>query len=205
MSALRLMIYDETCTRDWGPLGLTHSWRVGAHLYAGLGRLDAWAGASSWAGALDWLARIQPDRAIGEVQFWGHGRWGLVKIAGEALDASALGPSHRLNPALQRIRERMSPDGQWWFRTCETFGASRGHDFARRFTDFMGCAAAGHTYIIGPWQSGLHRLQPGQQPHWSAWEGLKGGTPDAPQRAFWSGPTAPNTVHCLRGRVPDGW
>ncbi|HHO54231.1 MAG TPA: hypothetical protein ENK18_26015 [Deltaproteobacteria bacterium] len=199
------MIYDETCTRGWGPIGLTHSWIVGARLYAALGRLDAWAGARSWSGALGWLARVQPDRAIGEVQFWGHGRWGLAKIDGEVLDASALEPGHRLNPALQRIRERMAPEGQWWFRTCETFGARRGQDFARRFTDLMGCAAAGHTHIIGPLQSGLHRLRPGAVPHWPAEEGVIEGTPDDPRRAAWSSLRAPNTVHCLRGSVPEGW
>ena len=39
--------------------------------------------------------------------------------------------------------------------------SAAGHDFARAWTDFFGSRAAGHTFIIGYWQSGLHTLAPG--------------------------------------------
>ena len=87
----------------------------------------------------------------------------------------------------------------------ETFGAAPGHDFARRLTDFLGCRAAGHTYIIGGWQSGLHSLAPGEQPAWSPHEGLKLGPPEAPREALWSRRSAPNTIHFLSGKVPAGY
>jgi hypothetical protein len=92
----------------------------------------------------------------------------------------------------------------WWFRTCETFGCEAGHDFARRWTRFFGCRAASHTYIIGPWQSGLHILEPGQSPDWPLDEGLAEGTPDSPEKALWSTPGKPNTIFCLTSRLPDG-
>ena len=40
--------------------------------------------------------------------------------------------------ALCALRERLAPNALVWFRTCETFGASAGHDFARAWTDFSG-------------------------------------------------------------------
>ncbi|MGB1700273.1 MAG: hypothetical protein ACPHRO_09985, partial [Nannocystaceae bacterium] len=89
-----------------------------------------------------------------------------------------------------------------WFRTCETFGAQPGHDFARHLAAHMGARVAGHTYIIGPLQSGLHLLAPGQRPAWSDSEGLAEGTPQAPLRARWSSISAPNTITCLRRSLP---
>ena len=212
MKALRLMLYDRTCTtHQWGlrwPLGLTHAWQAGGPLYRRLRRIDAFAGASSWEEGLSWLATVGDDpsiQPIQEVQFWGHGTFGRAKIADDHLTVDALEEGHRLRPLLDRIAARMAPDGQWWFRTCDTFGGAPGHTFARRWADFMGCAVAGHTYVIGVWQSGLHRLRPGEDPHWSPWEGIRQGTPEAPRAAFGSSPMAPHTIHCLDGRVPSDW
>ena len=203
---LRVMVYDRTCTGR-GPLpGLSHAWWTGSHLYRALGRIDATRGVSSWSEALSWLAEYEPERPIGEVQYWGHGKWGLARIDREPLDEDALLRDSSLRPLLERVRLRMcSPSGLWWFRTCETFGARPGHAFARAFTDFMGCRAAGHTYIIGHWQSGLHTLAPGDTPRWSDDEALLAGTPDAPERALWSKRTAPNTITFLHGRIPTGF
>jgi hypothetical protein len=198
------MIYDDSCRGRRLLPGLTHSWIAGALLYGARGKLDAWRGCRSWGEALEWLGTVQPDRPIAEIQFWGHGKWGRAMIDGERLDRTALrhGSEHYL--ALSRLRARITgPSGLWWFRTCETFGANVGHDFARAWTDFFGCRAAGHTYIIGPWQSGLHALGPGDPIDWDAAEGLEAGTVDAPSKALWSKPTEPNTISCLHGSVPD--
>jgi hypothetical protein len=202
---LRLMVFDRTC-RGRGPLpGLTHAWWTGGHLYRALGRLDGCRGVASWTEALSWLAEVEPERPLGEVQFWGHGKWGLARIDREPLDAEALGRSSPLRPLLDRVRDRLVDDGLWWFRTCETFGARPGHAFARTFSDHMGCRAAGHTYIIGHWQSGLHTLAPGDEPEWPDDEALVEGTPDAPERALWSKRSAPNTITFLHGRIPTGY
>ena len=202
---MRLMLYDRTCTGGQWPVGLTHAWRVGGPLYRSWGRIDAWHGASSWEEGLDWLAHVGTDAPIEEIQFWGHGRWGRALIDGQALTTAALSPGHAAYPLLQRISSRMEPNGQWWFRTCETLGAHAGHDFAQRWSDFMGCAVAGYTFVIGVWQSGLHRLRPGERPHWSLWEGIRRGRPEAPEKAYGSGPTRPHTISFLDGRVPTGW
>lgn len=200
---LRLMVYDATCRGAGLWPGLTDSWRWGGLLYRALGRFDAYFGTESWADGLCWLASFGTDRQIAEIQFWGHGKWGCALVAGEALDRSALRTGHRFEPALRAVRERLAGSGAlWWFRTCETFGATAGQDFARSWVDYFGCQAAGHTFIIGPWQSGLHRLRPGQRVRWDGGEGLLRGTPEAPQRARWSSPFAPNTITCLHTTLP---
>lgn len=198
MEPLRLMLFDVTCRGR--PVGLADAWSWGGGLYGALGRLHAWKGVSAWDDGLHWLATYAPDRPIGEVQVWGHGRWGLARMGATQLDRGSLRGS-----GLDPVRARLAPDALWWFRTCETVGATRGRDFAMAFADHLGCDVAGHTYIIGPWQSGLHRLSPGRQPSWSPDEGLAEGTPDAPIRARWSSPWAPRTISCLRGDVPRGW
>jgi hypothetical protein len=202
MLPLRLLIYDRTC-RGTGLPGLSTAWAAGARLYRARGLLDAHYAAASWGDALRFLATEQPERALGEVQFWGHGKWGDARIASEVLDERALLQRHALCPELSRVRARLAPGALWWFRTCETFGAERGLRFATAWTDFLGARAAGHTYIIGFWQSGLHVLEPGATPDWSPDEGLARGTARAPEQALWSRPGEPNTITCLQGVLPD--
>jgi len=185
-------------------LGLSRAWSSGSRLYSLLRRSDGAYGARSFAEGLAWASSFRASERIAELQFWGHGKWGRIFIAKESLDRGALaaGPHHL---ALSALRERLSPNALVWFRTCETFGASAGHDFARAWTDFFGCRAAGHTFVIGYWQSGLHLLRPGDAPSWSAAEGLTHGSPERPERAAISWPGRPNTITCLQGRVPEGW
>ena len=196
---MRLMIYDATFHGRWTQAGLTSSWIAGSALYRALGRLDATHGARSWADALAWAARFD---SIRELQYWGHGRWGRAFIAADALDLDALVLGHPLHDALARVRDRMTPDALVWFRTCETFGRAAGHAFATSWTRFFQRRAAGHTYVIGPFQSGLHSLSPGALPTWSVDEGVGGGDDD---HALMSRAGAPNTITCLHGAVPDGW
>ena len=195
--SLRLIIYDDTCRSRFGQ-GLSTIWSVGAKLYSGVER-----GVHDWQKALRFLAQYPGSEPIDEVQFWMHGKWGQLYIGRNVVDRTALSPGHALAPAFAAVRERLSPQARFWFRTCETFGAERGHDFARAWTDYFGCPAAGHTYVIGFWQSGLHRLDPGMAPDWSASEGLLEGTPAAPRRAKPSSPGEPSTIHCFDGRFPS--
>jgi hypothetical protein len=201
------MIYDRTCVAKHVRLGLSTAWAAGSTLYRGLGRLDGTYGASSWDEALRWLATVDGSEPIEQIQYWGHGRWGRVLIDRDVLDASALGEGHRLAPRLAAVRERLVPGGEAlvWLRTCETFGASAGHDFAARLADGLGARVAGHTFIIGAIQSGLRGLRPGHAPDWSAAEGIKEGTPDDPRAAHPSGVRRPRTVTCLSGEVPLAW
>lgn len=204
---LRLLVYDRTC-RGRGPLpGLSHAWQLGGALYSLLGRFDGRIGVRSWGEALDWLAKREPSRPIGEVQYWGHGKWGAPRICGESLNEMCLLRDHQLRAPLETVAKRMLPGdaGLWWFRTCESFGAVPGQRFAQAFTDVIGCRAAGHTFIIGPVQSGLHSLGPGETPSWSPEEALLEGTAEQPKRAAWSALRLPNTVTCLTGRIPAGY
>lgn len=205
--ALRLMVYDRTCVLKVAPLGLSTAWGAGSVLYRGLRRLDAAYGATSWDDALAWLASFEPSRALAEVQYWGHGRWGQVLVDRDVLDSGALASGHRLASRLDAVRERLLPGGEAlvWLRTCEAFGAKAGHDFASRLADRLGSRVAGHTFIIGALQSGLRGLLPGHMPDWSVEEGIALGTPDQPRLAHGSGLLRPRTVTCLTGEVPAAW
>lgn len=195
--ALRLMVYDRN--RSAGRFLVT-SWKMGGKLYGVLGRVDAWYGAGSWAEALAWLSHHRAPEPIAEIQFWGHGQWGEARIGRTHLDASVLDPRHPEHAALLAVRSRLvAGSGLWWFRTCSTFGTAKGHAFARAWADFLGCRCAGHTFIIGMHQSGLHSIGPGQTPSWSVEEGVKG------EKSLWSTPLAPNTITCFQAKIPAGY
>lgn len=204
---LRLMVYDRTCRGRPLLPGLSHAWATGGLLYRALGRIDACRGVSSWDEALTWLGEVARDRPIAEIQYWGHGRWGSPRVAQQVLDRDALAPTAPLRAGLDRVAARMLPGdrGLFWFRNCEVFGAERGHAFAEAFAETIGCRTAGHTYIIGHWQSGLHTLLPGARPNWPTDEALLEGTPAEPRRAAWSRAGAPNTITFLHGRIPAGY
>jgi hypothetical protein len=202
--ALRLIVYDVTQKRR-RPAALGYSWQCGTYLYRGLGRIDGACAAHSFAHALAWLGHYQASRPICELQFWGHGKWGRCFIDRESLDRTVLREGHPHHAAFRRFRERLTPDALLWFRTCETLGAEPGQDFAAALGDATGARVAGHTFVIGFFQSGLHLLRPGQRPHWSASEGLSRGTPSQPESALGSSPSAPNTITCLDGVIPNGF
>jgi hypothetical protein len=205
-SALRLLVYDRTCTETYG-VGLSTLWGAGAGVYRALQRHDASYGATSWADALAWLASYEADRRIAEIQYWGHGKWGSVKIDTDGFGSAELAASHAHAPAIDAIRDRLLPNGEslLWFRTCEAFGADAGIDFAYSLAHRLRAKVAGHTYIIGALQSGLRALEPGKRPRWSSHEGLRDGTPAAPKRAFGSRVLAPRTVHFMANTFPQRW
>lgn len=201
---LRLVVYDVTQQKRT-PRALGLSWHYGTHLYRGLGRIDAAYGARCFSDAFHWLSCHEGARPIDEIQFWGHGKWGRIFIEGEMLDRGVLSPTHPQHRAFQALRDRLSPSALLWFRTCETLGARAGQDFASALGDATGARIAGHTFIIGFWQSGLHCLGPGQSPAWSSAEGLARGTPEKPEAALPSSFGAPNTITCLTGQVPESF
>jgi hypothetical protein len=201
----RLLIYDGTSKAGEGPLRA--AWAYGATVYRALGRIDAAYGARDWPGALDWVLAQVGNGELAELQFWGHGHWGTACIAGSVLDGAALRPQHALHDRLRRLRNRMTAaaSGLVWFRTCETFGADSGQEFAAELANFLQARVAGHTHVIGIFQSGLHGLLPGATPHWSPSEGIRTGTSAAPQLALESKPDLINTLHFMHGAIPDAW
>lgn len=197
---LRLMLFDRSCRGRGLAPGLSHAWSAGGVLYRALGRIDACYGARSWAEGLDWLLDVSRERPIVQIQFWGHGEWGGVWIDEELLTAAALAPGHYLHDRLAQLATRLvSDEALWWFRSCDVFGTTAGHEFARAWTEFFGCRAAGHTRQIMVFQSGLHVLAPGQEPTWPRDEGVVDG--------LWhgaaSGMFAPRTITCLHNTVPE--
>jgi len=199
MTPLRLMLFDRTCRGRGLSPGLSHAWSGGGALYRALGRIDDYFGARSWTEALSWLVDRARDRPIGEIQFWGHGEWGGLWIDEELLDARALESGHYLHERLAAVRARLAADALWWFRSCDVFGTAYGQEFARRWTRFFGCRAAGHTHQIMVWQSGLHELAPGEEPAWSPDEGVVDGLWHAAE----SGRRVPRTITCFHNEVPE--
>ena len=195
---MRVVVYDKTCVKTRGRL--SPIWAAGARMYRALRRVDAVHGVESWDEALTWLGAQR--ESLDEIQYWGHGKWGCALVGEDALDTTAL---HMRRAKLDAVKERVTPGGLIWFRTCETFGAKRGIDFAHRLADYFGTRIAGHTYIIAFHQSGLHALAPGARADWSADEGLAEGTADDPVRAKWSRPWIPRTITALTGAVPAAW
>jgi Domain of unknown function (DUF4347) len=202
--ALRLVVYDAT-QRSRRPRALGLSWQYGTQVYRALGRVDGAYGARTFAEAFAWLASHEASRAIAELQFWGHGKWGSVFIDREPFDRDLLRSGHVHHSAFNAFRERLTGDALIWFRTCETLGARRGQDFAAALGDATGARIAGHTFVIGFYQSGLHCLRPGQAPRWSDTEGLARGSASLPEAALSSSPNAPNTITCLTGKIPEGF
>lgn len=198
---MRLLVYDRTCAGKRG--NLSPVWAAGAKLYKQLGRIDDAQGVASWDEALAWIT--SHEEPIDEIQYWGHGKWGGALVDDEMLDGEVTRPTHRLHIPLAAVRERLGPDALVWFRCCEVLGARPGQELAMRLADFLGARIAGHTYVIGFHQSGLHGLRPGQRPDWSPVEGLVAGTATQPQKARSSLPWSPRTITCLHGSVPDAW
>jgi hypothetical protein len=192
---LRLLVFDKTDG------ALSTVWRSGAQLYRGLRRIDAAFGVSSWAEAFEWIASHREP--IAELQYWGHGKWGAALVDRKHVWNAS--PDAAMQRDLARFRDQLAPDALIWFRTCETFGARAGIDFAERLSDSFGVRVAGHTHIIGFNQSGLHALNPGSRADWSDTEGLLKGTPEAPERARRSAPWRPRTITCLGNEVPADW
>ncbi len=200
---MRILIYDQRCKGPGQTLWLSRSFRAGARLFGGERFFDAVIPSTSWAQALRETLRVAQHRGIDEIQMWGHGKWGRALIGHDSLDASVLSPPGGLAASLTALGRHMrSPRATLWFRTCETLGANAGHDFVQRLSSQLGARVAGHTYIIGPLQSGLHVVSPGERPSWTATEGIAEGSARAPRRARWSSPRAPNTITCLRRTLP---
>ncbi len=202
---VRLLVFDGTPKA--GEKALRSAWSVGADLYRSLGWVDESFGAKSWTEALAWLASVRGDVAIREVQFWGHGNWGTARIAEDVLSENSFSRGHAHREGLSRLAQRMAKATAplLWFRTCETFGAQRGQRFAERCASELNARVAGHTFIIGALQSGLHGLAPGAKPSWSASEGLVAGDAERPLSAAWSSLKAPNTIHFMNHEVPERW
>lgn len=180
MTKRRVMIYDDTDTKPG--VELADAWAVGGWLYRAFRSLDICRGFGTWRQALHWLESLGP---VDSVQYWGHGSPGAVWLGGQQLDVSDL--------ARVKVREL------FWLRTCASFAGDKGRALATDMSRTLNCVVAGHTHNIGPLQSGLRSLSPGETPTWSLEEGLVDGKPVG------SRPWTVNTITCLHGQVPERW
>ena len=205
LEPIRVVLYDATDGFSPRRPGLSPVWALGARLYRGVGHATHRAAATGLDHALAWFRRLPEDTRVAEVQWWSHGNWGNARLGSQRLDERALLRGSKHAPDLDALARRLSPDSLLWLRTCESFGARAGQRFAHALASRLGCRVAGHTYVIGFWQSGLHSLLPGASPSWPADEGVARGSPEAPKRAHISMPFSPYTIHCLNGAIPEGW
>lgn len=211
---MRVMVYDvtERSRNRW----LADSWYWGARLYLARGKLtedpeddfDTCKGVRSFEEMVRWLLSL--NEPIEEIQYWGHGWFGTFAInrrhyAGNVLKEKKEGRENSLYPLLVDLKEQLTEESLWWFRTCCTFGTDAGQEFAEAWVSFFDCKVAGHTYAIGPWQAGLHTLSPGEKPSdvWSAREGWSGQVASPTPRM--SMPWSPHCIFATRGDIPRGW
>ncbi len=217
---LRLVVWDATdvaplrvprvIRRDDGTAegtgGLSRWWRLGAGLHRALYRAGATAPASSWEEALRFAiaASERADAPIAELQAWGHGGFGFMRMGESRLDREALGRASKLAPLLDALRARLAKDALVWLRCCSALGAEAGRTFAPELAARLGARVAGHTSIIGEWLSGTHSVAPAESPRWSPEEGTER-TREGAVVARVSSAGAPNTIFMLRRGLPRGW
>lgn len=188
------MIFDKNDKK------LGWSWKLGAKLYKGLGLIDDAFGAETWEEAFEWLLERSKGQVLREVQFWGHGNPGSIYLDGKRLDTKTIVADQKLLVYVKMLGARMRPNSLVWLRTCSSFEGKRGKDFAKSLSKSFGCAVAGHTHIIGPFQGGLRPLKYNQEPYWDSNEGRDPNTRVA--KSSWPMIT-PNTITMLNGNIPD--
>ena len=223
-SPLSLVIFDATDTpsaafarararvttpdgRAIGSPGLSPIWRAGTVLHRLTRAADASLAATSWSEALLWAATTSraQGRPIRSLQLWGHGGWGSMTIGGTTLDTAALAADHPLAAPLDALRDALDgPASLFWMRCCSAFGHSVGQRFAEALAVRLGCRVAGHTHIIGVFQSGAHSLRPGEKARWSVDEGVRKANGQA-VGALTSTWRAGNTVSCLALELPEDY
>lgn len=162
-----LAIYDATDSQAWW-------WNLGDKLYTSVRGF----GAKSWADAMQYLHHFA---SLGVVQLWCHGSPGRVLIAGQPMT----------DHFRQVLANRVIKDSLLWLRACSVFQGHKGRRHAKFLSEYLGCNVASHTYDIGPFQSGLVALRPGQKVWWKG-----------PTKITKSGPTKPRTVTALRMTLP---
>jgi hypothetical protein len=181
---VKVIIYDASVG---GFLGA--SWASWAKVQAARG----WKvlGVKSWDDAIGKLTQrlLFEDGSVDEIQLWGHGSPGIPLIGGEQITTNVV-------VVLRRV---LTAGSLVWFRMCSVFFGEKGRQFAEQTSRILGCRVAGHTHIIGPFQSGLYSVSPGKGTDWDL-------RYDAtPWRKVVSGWWEPRTILCTRMSVPEGW
>jgi hypothetical protein len=120
------------------------------------------------------------------------------------LDRDALSRSSRLRDELDGLRDVLTDDALVWLRCCSAFGAPAGRAFAPAIADRLRARVAGHTFVIGVWQSGTHSVGRGERATWNEDEGVER-TREGSLLPRNSTMSAPRTIACLRMSLPRGW
>jgi hypothetical protein len=185
---VKIILFDKT-SRDIPGF----AWAIGS-FRPGWTRI----GAKSWDEAAEAIGSVffehvcnlgdgERSERLTELQIWGHGQPGEPLIAGKPM-----------TPAfIRRVQVSVNPDSLVWFRSCSVFFGATGRVFAERTANELSCRIAGHTHVIGPWQSGLCTQVPGELWKW--------GTHNGAWTKYKSGWREPRTIACLRMAVPPGW
>jgi hypothetical protein len=192
---MRLAIYDRNPGKGFGQWCLRTSWVIGCWLFKLFGAIDDYIGVGSREEVYTALAgAVLQNRAVTELQYWGHGSRGFIYISGQVI----------LPVQLAGMLEPLAKGARVWFRTCSTFQGAQGQNLAVYLANRLGIRVAGHTRIIGLLQGGLHSLGPGETPSWSVDAGeVQGFFPRYfASMGLWPGE---HTVVCLATRVPEGW
>jgi hypothetical protein len=187
--SMRVAVYDKNPGAGFAQSFLALTWRIGCFLHKLFGKLDAYHAATSWEDAFAWL-HAQP-KPLASIQYWGHGSPARIWLAGKAANAEDF----------IALKPKLAPSAVIWFRVCSAFRGIQGHAFSQDLADNLGCTIAGHTRIIGVFQSGLHTRAPNTEASWPV-------TEDEFPKSIWSSnglKRGNNTIFCLRASIPKGW
>lgn len=178
---MKIILYDNTenGVKEW-------FWRRYIQVRAGWRKF----GVASWHDGIDRiLDAVRPGTRLMELQIWGDGSPSMPAINGKA-------PPEMFWKELANL---VTPESIVWFRMCSVFYGEKGLRFAHNTALQLGCRVAGHSRIIGPWQSGLFRVTPGGTPSWADPERFENWM-DAK-----SGPFQQRTIACFRMSFHDSW
>ena len=147
----------RVCVVSKGDGYLTTLWTLGSTF---LGKFDKVIKADSVKDCYNQLTDLSDKKGkFKVVQFWGHGTQGKSYINGEVLNIYDLS-----------LTFSMKPNGYIWYRNCDTFGGTRGQEFAMQNVELFKCSIVGHTRVISwpnpLYQSGGYGLRPGEEPFW---------------------------------------
>jgi hypothetical protein len=185
MSDVRVILYDNTenSIKEW-------FWRRYVQVRRGWKKI----GVSSWDDAYEKvLGAVRPGTRLMELQWWGDGSPGAPRINGKTPPDDFWQPLSTL----------VTPDSLVWFRMCSVLFGRKGQSFAERTADELACRVAGHTRVIGVWQSGLCSVRPGVIQPFFPLDGYRWKEEDWQKNT--SGWREPRTIFCARMSVPGGW
>ncbi len=176
----KLLIYDAVPEAF-----VNQTWSAGAKMFAS--KFDRVIAGKSWDDIVAKLAAS--DVVYDEVQFWGHGSFGEIYVAGRTAPKKFW----------IELATHVKKSSYVWLRVCSFAATQSGKHEMVRLADQLDCTILANTFSIGQWgvQSGLKSVNSSHLPNWPDSEGWNGRT------CIGSAPWRPETVTALQMSIPS--